>query len=227
MPVHVCPSCLPWADQCRSLFACLCFPLFALSLLSLACHGICAKCYGLDLATNGVPVQGLAVGVIAAQAMGEPSTQLTMRTFHVGGADAARSRRTDIVGGLPRLDALLEVWSRHGQDREERQELLALHRRAGANDVGEYLLVEMQKVYCMQGVRIDDKHFEVVLRPMLAGGQLRGVSAAAIDTEDFIVAGSAPGGIPVLAAIAARGRRLELTAIRNAMAFGKRIPARR
>ncbi len=67
-------------------------------------HGVCAKCYGLDLATNKPVEKGTAVGVIAAQSIGEPGTQLTMRTFHIGGIAGA-----DITHGLPRVEELFEV----------------------------------------------------------------------------------------------------------------------
>ena len=67
-------------------------------------HGVCSKCYGLDLATNKTVERGTAVGIIAAQSIGEPGTQLTMRTFHIGGVAGA-----DITHGLPRVEELFEL----------------------------------------------------------------------------------------------------------------------
>src|SRR5205085_1724666 len=75
----------------------------------LTCHapyGICQRCYGIDLATGHLVRQGTAVGVIAAQSIGEPGTQLTMRTFHSGGIANAQG---DITLGLPRVEELFEV----------------------------------------------------------------------------------------------------------------------
>ena len=67
-------------------------------------HGVCSKCYGLDLATNKPVEEGTAVGIIAAQSIGEPGTQLTMRTFHIGGVAGS-----DITHGLPRVEELFEL----------------------------------------------------------------------------------------------------------------------
>ena len=109
--------------------------------------GVCAKCYGLDPSSNAAPGQGLAVGVIAAQSIGEPCTQLTMRTFHCGHAsrrgDVAESQRADIVGGLPRLNQLLEAWSGRWQDSNERDHVTELCGRAGVTAAAEYLLAEV------------------------------------------------------------------------------------
>ena len=68
-------------------------------------HGLCAKCYGYDLGNNKLAKKGLAAGVVAAQSIGEPGTQLTMRTFHTGGVAAA----TDITQGLPRVEEIFEA----------------------------------------------------------------------------------------------------------------------
>ncbi|MCZ8631746.1 MAG: hypothetical protein N7Q72_00625, partial [Spiroplasma sp. Tabriz.8] len=76
------------------------------SILTCNCeYGICAKDYGVNLATNKLVEIGEAVGVIAAQSIGEPGTQLTMRTFHTGGVASA----SDITQGLPRIEELFEV----------------------------------------------------------------------------------------------------------------------
>ncbi len=180
-------------------------------------HGVCERCYGKNLATGEKVEVGEAVGTIAAQSIGEPGTQLTMRTFHTGGVAGS-----DITQGLPRIQELFEARNPKGQaviteiggevtdieivkDRQqeikvkgeqetrtytalgaarlkveigdtvaagdalsegsiEPKELLTV---AGLNKTQEYLLKEVQKVYRMQGVEIDDKHVEVMVRQML------------------------------------------------------------
>lgn len=182
--------------------------------------GVCAKCYGLDL-SNAKPVSmGEAVGVVAAESIGEPGTQLTMRTFHTGGVAGAG----DITAGLPRVIELFEarkpklkavLADRDGilrvQEEEDRNllrieteeegfstkaalkveknlrllkkdgeyvhageiltrgtinphELLEIR---GAADAQHYLVDEVQKVYRSQGVKVHDKHIEIIVRQML------------------------------------------------------------
>ena len=180
-------------------------------------HGICEKCYGKNLATGEKVEVGEAVGTIAAQSIGEPGTQLTMRTFHTGGVAGS-----DITQGLPRIQEIFEARNPKGQaviteiegvvediklakDRQqeivvkganetrsylasgtsrlkvevgqsvERGEVLTegsiepknFLAVAGLNATESYLLKEVQKVYRMQGVEIDDKHVEVMVRQML------------------------------------------------------------
>jgi DNA-directed RNA polymerase subunit beta' (EC 2.7.7.6) len=181
-------------------------------------NGICAKCYGANLA-NGEPVNvGEAVGIIAAQSIGEPGTQLTMRTFHTGGIASAE----DITQGLPRVEELFEsrkpkhlaiISEIDGvvsmfEDKKGRQvivtnpetgdsrtysipygsrikvsegerisagdlltegsvnphDILAVN---GPEAVQDYLIQEVQRVYRMQGVDINDKHIEVIVRQMM------------------------------------------------------------
>jgi len=192
-----------------------------------AAGGICAACYGLDLASGRLPRERQAIGVVAAQSIGEPATQLTMRTFHPGAAPSQAGRRDDIVGGIPRLDQLFEVWSRSPESgRARRREVEDVYARSGAAAAAECLLSELQRVYREQGVRIDDRHFEVVLSRMVSNG-LRGVTEVAAQSEDFIVAGTAYGGIRALACAAVCGRRIELNTIRRCTLLGKRIPAPR
>nr|WP_180810440.1 DNA-directed RNA polymerase subunit beta' [Staphylococcus sp. 17KM0847] len=180
-------------------------------------HGVCEKCYGKNLATGEKVEVGEAVGTIAAQSIGEPGTQLTMRTFHTGGVAGS-----DITQGLPRIQEIFEARNPKGQaviteiegvidnitvGKDRQQEIVV----KGANETrsylasgtsrlkveigqsverGEvltegsiepknylavagltateaYLLKEVQKVYRMQGVEIDDKHVEVMVRQML------------------------------------------------------------
>ena len=181
-------------------------------------HGVCKKCYGANLA-NGHPVTvGEAVGIIAAQSIGEPGTQLTMRTFHTGGVASAE----DITQGLPRVEELFEgrkpkhlaiiseipgkvtfeeiKRNRHAvitdpETGESRSYLIPFGSRlivsegdeikagaritegsvnphdvlaiSGTQAVQDYLIQEVQKVYRMQGVDINDKHIEVIVRQMM------------------------------------------------------------
>ena len=177
-------------------------------------HGVCSKCYGRNLATGKSANIGEAVGIIAAQSIGEPGTQLTMRTFHSGGVAG-----TAITQGLPRVEELFEARRPKGQaiisknegeviidmhdgktdvvikgDKEERysipynstpivsdgdfisvgdkitegsinpHELLELQ---GTQSVQDYIIKEVQKVYRLQGVDIDDKHIEIIIKQML------------------------------------------------------------
>ena len=179
--------------------------------------GICAKCYGANMAT-GEPVQvGEAVGIIAAQSIGEPGTQLTMRTFHTGGVAG-----DDITQGLPRVEELFEARKPKGlaiitefagtatiNDTKKKREVIVTNEETGeskaylipygsrikvvdgaqleAGDeltegsvnphdilkikglraVQDYMLQEVQRVYRLQGVDINDKHIEVIVRQML------------------------------------------------------------
>ena len=186
----------------------------------LACaskQGVCTKCYGSNLATGNPVAIGEAVGVIAAQSIGEPGTQLTMRTFHTGGIASA----DDITQGLPRIEELFEGRKpknsaiiceidgkvhieeikrvRHifvtGYDGEERSHAVPYGYRikvadgdyvtkgssmtegsinphdvlaiSGEQEVQNYINGEVQKVYRMQGVDINDKHIEVIVRQMM------------------------------------------------------------
>lgn len=180
-------------------------------------QGVCTKCYGSNLATGNPVAIGEAVGVIAAQSIGEPGTQLTMRTFHTGGIASAE----DITQGLPRIEELFEARkpknsaviaeisgkvrieeikrTRHifitNEEGEEKSypipygyrikvydgdsvvkgealtegsvnphDVLAVK---GEQEVQNYLNSEVQKVYRMQGVDINDKHIEVIVRQMM------------------------------------------------------------
>ena len=179
-------------------------------------HGVCKMCYGSNLA-NGMPVTvGEAVGIIAAQSIGEPGTQLTMRTFHTGGVASAE----DITQGLPRVSELFESRkpkhlaiiaeiggtigfeevkkNRHivvRGDGDQRSYLIPFGARlsvkegdvvekgtrltegsvnphdvlaiSGPEAVQDYLIEEVQRTYRMQGVDINDKHIEVIVRQMM------------------------------------------------------------
>ena len=180
-------------------------------------HGVCIKCYGANLATGEAVTVGEAVGIIAAQSIGEPGTQLTMRTFHTGGAKDAG----DITQGLPRVEELFEARkpkslailaeidgvvsireikkSRHivitGEDGTEKAYLIPYGFREvvqegdrvtkgqaltdgapnphdilairGVDAVHDYLIREVQITYRTQGVDINDKHIEVIVRQMM------------------------------------------------------------
>ena len=179
--------------------------------------GVCAKCYGANMAT-GEPVQvGEAVGIIAAQSIGEPGTHLTMRTFHNGGVAGG-----DITQGLPRVEELFEARKPKGlaiiteiagtanlNDTKKKREIIVTNHETGeskaylipygsrikvadgaeleAGDeltegsinphdilrikgiraVQDYMIQEVQRVYRLQGVEINDKHIEVIVRQML------------------------------------------------------------
>ena len=206
--------------------------------------GICAKCYGMNLATSKPVGPGEAVGIIAAQSIGEPGTQLTMRTFHTGGVAGG-----DITQGLPRVEELFEARKpkkmatlseiagkvrfedatkgsllniivtaddgdtrtysmphtglqvRDGEVIEKGRQLqdgaLNPHdvlRIRGASAVHNYLIQEVLKVYRQQGVDINDKHIEVIVRQMMrkvrvedandATGLLSGAMADVLEVED-------------------------------------------
>ncbi|WP_029687741.1 DNA-directed RNA polymerase subunit beta' [Thermoanaerobacter sp. A7A] len=180
-------------------------------------HGVCRMCYGRDLATGELVNIGEAVGIIAAQAIGEPGTQLTMRTFHTGGVAGS-----DITQGLPRVEELFEARKPKGlaviseisgvvriNESKKRREVIVtdeensisktylipygsrlkvhdgqviqagdeltegsvnphdLLKIKGIFAVQTYLLQEVQKVYRLQGVKINDKHIEVIIRQMM------------------------------------------------------------
>ncbi len=179
-------------------------------------HGVCAKCYGRNLA-NGKPVGvGESVGIIAAQSIGEPGTQLTMRTFHTGGVAGG-----DITQGLPRVEELFEARKpkglamiseiagkvhieesnkkkevvvisetnekrytipygsilrvKEGQEIEAGQPLIQgsinpndILSVNGVTGVENYIVKEVQRVYRLQGVDINDKHIEIIVRQMLS-----------------------------------------------------------
>ena len=189
----------------------------------LNCHakyGVCAKCYGANLANNNLVAVGESVGVIAAQSIGEPGTQLTMRTFHTGGIASAE----DITQGLPRVEELFEsrrpknaaIMAKFGgsvqidESRKIRTIIITdeetgvaeeypvpygikikqkIHNGAvvetgdpltegsmnpgdildilGVQAVQNYIITEVQKVYRLQGVDINDKHIEVIVSQML------------------------------------------------------------
>jgi len=181
-------------------------------------HGVCAHCYGRNLATGDEVNIGEAVGIIAAQSIGEPGTQLTMRTFHTGGVAAA----TDITQGLPRVEELFEARKPKGlaviaensgvvsiDESKRRKEIVIssssgnstsynivygarlkvrpgdiveagdeltdgsvnphdILKIKGVQGVQNYLVKEVQRVYRLQGVDINDKHIEIIVRQMLS-----------------------------------------------------------
>jgi len=196
--------------------------------------GICRRCYGADLATWELARTGLAVGVLAAHSLGEPLTQLTLRTFYVGALSRRRGEPGSILTGLPRLDELLEAGrspmaSAAGAS-DERQVLELMLQQEGALATAEYLLREIDGVYCLQGVEIDERHLEVILAQMLGTTfegqpQILGVSEAARQTRDIVAVATAYDSIPALAQLAAAGEPVALDGIRSCTTFGKVIPA--
>ena len=193
------------------------------TILTCRCHnGICSKCYGANMATGETVQVGEAVGIIAAQSIGEPGTQLTMRTFHTGGVAG-----DDITQGLPRVEELFEARKPKGlaiiseiagtavvEDTRKKKEVVVTNAETGEikrylipfgsritalitdnpegveiaagdpltdgsvnphdilkikgiDSVQDYMISEVQKVYRLQGVDINDKHIEVIVRQML------------------------------------------------------------
>lgn len=203
--------------------------------------GICAKCYGANLAT-GKPVEvGEAVGTIAAQSIGEPGTQLTMRTFHTGGVAGG-----DITQGLPRVEELFEARKPKGlailteipgvveiRDTKKKREVIVTDNESaqsktylipygsrlkvmdgqvleagdiltegsinphdllkikGVKAVQNYMISEVQRVYRLQGVEINDKHIEMIVRQMMKkerineAGDSRFIPGTTVDRLDF------------------------------------------
>ncbi|MBP3700707.1 MAG: DNA-directed RNA polymerase subunit beta', partial [Lachnospiraceae bacterium] len=215
------------------------------TILSCRSHvGVCAKCYGANMATGGQVQIGEAVGIIAAQSIGEPGTQLTMRTFHTGGVAGG-----DITQGLPRVEELFEARKPKGlaiiaefggtvsiKDSKKKREVVITNpedgntkaylipygsrikvqdgqvleagdeltegsvnphdilKIKGVRAVQDYMLREVQRVYRLQGVDINDKHIEVIVRQMLKkirieesgdADVLPGVSMDVLDYDDM------------------------------------------
>jgi len=188
------------------------------SILTCRCKsGVCSKCYGTNMATGQSVQVGEAVGIIAAQSIGEPGTQLTLRTFHAGGVAG-----TDITQGLPRVEELFEARKPKGlaiiteiagvvevRDSKKKREIVVTDNKEGnaktynipysskimvedgqevqagdeltsgslnphdilkikgVNAVQNYMIREVQRVYRKEGVEINDKHIEVIVRQML------------------------------------------------------------
>ena len=180
-------------------------------------NGVCKHCYGINLATGNIAEIGEAVGIMAAQSIGEPGTQLTMRTFHTGGVAGG-----DITQGLPRVEELFEARKPKGlaviaeidgrveiDETGKRKEIIVVPnegekqvysiaynsrlrvkegqmvkagdpltqgsinphdivRVKGIDGVQEYIVKEVQRVYRLQGVDVNDKHIEVIVRQMLS-----------------------------------------------------------
>lgn len=143
-------------------------------LACIASNGVCACCYGINVGSRMPAETGDAVGVIAAQSIGEPGTQLTLRTFHAGGvavapgADSAASaneefKTMDITGGLPAVIDLFEARKPGNPAEVNPHELLKI---SGLGALWKYVIDKAQKIYRLQGVVIHDKHFEVIVRQM-------------------------------------------------------------
>ncbi|ROR31789.1 DNA-directed RNA polymerase subunit beta' [Mobilisporobacter senegalensis] len=212
------------------------------TILSCKSHiGVCAKCYGANMATGEAVQVGEAVGIIAAQSIGEPGTQLTMRTFHTGGVAG-----DDITQGLPRVEELFEARKPKGlaiiaefagtvtiKDTKKKREVIVTNNDTaeskaylipygsrikvsdgdvleagdeltegsvnphdilkikGVRAVQDYMIQEVQRVYRLQGVEINDKHIEVIVRQMLKkirienNGDSEFLPGTLVDTLDF------------------------------------------
>jgi DNA-directed RNA polymerase subunit beta' len=204
--------------------------------------GVCAKCYGTNMATGEAVQVGEAVGIIAAQSIGEPGTQLTMRTFHTGGVAG-----DDITQGLPRVEELFEARKPKGlaiisefngvaaiKDTKKKREVIVTNNETletkaylipygsrikiadgdileagdeltegsvnphdilkikGVRAVQDYMIQEVQRVYRLQGVEINDRHIEVIVRQMLkkvrmeTNGDTKFLPGALIDSLEYI-----------------------------------------
>ncbi|NFP92174.1 DNA-directed RNA polymerase subunit beta' [Clostridium sporogenes] len=226
-------------------------------------HGVCARCYGMNMGTSQKIHIGEAVGIVAAQSIGEPGTQLTMRTFHTGGVAGA-----DITQGLPRVEELFEARKPKGlaivsevsgtvrmEETKKKRTIIVVTddgeevsydipfgsrikvkngdiisagdeitegsinphdilRIKGVDGVKNYLLSEVQKVYRLQGVDINDKHLEVVIRQMTRkikiedSGDTELLPGTMIDVFDFEEANREileEGGEPAVGRIALLG----------------------
>ncbi|MFR8035516.1 MAG: DNA-directed RNA polymerase subunit beta' [Lachnospiraceae bacterium] len=228
------------------------------TILTCRCHiGVCAKCYGSNMATGQAVQVGEAVGIIAAQSIGEPGTQLTMRTFHTGGVAGG-----DITQGLPRVEELFEARKPKGlaiiteipgiatiKDTKKKREIIItdpdtgntktylipygsrikimdgatleagdeltegsinphdLLKIKGVRAVQDYMIREVQRVYRLQGVEINDKHIEVIVHQMLKkirieesgdSDVLPGVSMDVLDFEEMNEALTAEGKKPAV-----------------------------
>ena len=216
------------------------------TILTCKCHsGVCSKCYGANMATGQAVQVGEAVGIIAAQSIGEPGTQLTMRTFHTGGVAGG-----DITQGLPRVEELFEARKPKGlaiiaefggkvelKDTKKKREIIITNpetgeqkaylipygsrikpgiqdgsvteleagdeltegsvnphdilRIKGVRAVQDYMIREVQRVYRLQGVEINDKHIEVIVRQMLkkvkveSAGDSEFLPGTQVDVLDF------------------------------------------
>lgn len=212
------------------------------TILSCRSHiGVCAKCYGANMATGEAVQVGEAVGIIAAQSIGEPGTQLTMRTFHTGGVAG-----DDITQGLPRVEELFEARKPKGlaiiaefggvvaiKDTKKKREVIVTNDETaeakaylipygsrikvadgqvleagdeltegsvnphdilkikGVRAVQDYMIQEVQRVYRLQGVEINDKHIEVIVRQMLkkirieTNGDSELLPGTLVDTLDY------------------------------------------
>ena len=220
-------------------------------------HGVCAHCYGRNLATGSKVNIGEAVGIIAAQSIGEPGTQLTMRTFHTGGVAAA----VDITQGLPRVEELFEARKPKGlaviseidgtvsiNEAKRKKEVIITARDGesvtypivygsrlkvrpddvveagdeltdgsvnphdilkikGIRGVQNYLVKEVQRVYRLQGVDINDKHIEVIVRQMLSrvkvedAGDTEMLPGSLVSLHEFVASNEKAvdeGGLPAI-----------------------------
>ncbi|MES2315561.1 MAG: DNA-directed RNA polymerase subunit beta' [Patescibacteria group bacterium] len=205
-------------------------------------HGICVMCYGLDLGRNHIVKQGEAVGIIAAQAIGEPGTQLTLRTFHAGGVAG-----TDITTGLPRIEEIferripknpaiisesdgevIEIKDKEGKeklikvlsdtkldgkpneieylvpfrrmpiiktgDRVKSGQLLtdgsadiaAIFKFGGKEQVEEYIITEINKVYELQSASISRKHTEIIVRQMFSRRKIKDAGETNFSIGDIV-----------------------------------------
>ena len=154
--------------------------------------GVCAKCYGADLSKWNLARPGLPIGVIAAHSIGEPLTQLTLRIFTFRAPErgpSGRDQGSRVVANLPHLDELFEAGRRPGrEDADTRVSFEERLSQDGAAATAEYLLVEMLRIYRLQGVHIDDRHFEVIIRQMLDKLRVTAVGDTGLQVGELVSA---------------------------------------
>jgi len=154
--------------------------------------GICARCYGTDPSRERLSAPGFPAGIIAAQSMGEPMTQLTFRTFYLGalarkGYGEKGKKPSTIIKGLPRLDDLFEAGQCPGQETsEERTRVEEMLKGKGMLAAADYLLAEMVGVYRLQGVLIDDRHFEVIIGQMLGKVRIAEAGDSGLEVGEIV-----------------------------------------
>ena len=237
--------------------------------------GVCAKCYGANMATGQAVQVGEAIGIIAAQSIGEPGTQLTMRTFHTGGVAG-----NDITQGLPRVEEIFEARKPKGlaiitefggvatiKDTKKKREVIVTDPESGdtktylipygsrikimdgavleAGDeltegsvnphdilkikgvraVQDYMLREVQRVYRLQGVEINDKLEEEGKEQAVGSQVLLGITKASLATNSFLSAASFQETTKVLTEAAIKGKIDPLIGMKENVIIGKLIPA--
>lgn len=183
-------------------------------------RGVCSKCYGWNISTSKDVTIGEAVGIIAAQSIGEPATQLTLRNFHTGGV--IDSNKKDITGSLPMVENILEFMPKI------KSEILNKFNNKPVYEVFNFLISNLQKIYSESGITIKNKHFEIIIRQMfqkiIKGSNhketildeenivcIKGIRETAISKDGILTNASFEDTARVLSQEAIMGRKLSIT----------------